>query len=264
MARGDLASAEPLLRRAYALQLRLSDELSDETIDARNGLADLLVVRGKTAEAEALLRQNVEDVRKVYGDPSMMLGIMWNNFANALSDIPEKRGESEQAYLEAIRLLEATLEPGHPEIANAYNNIGALYLATGEWEKAAAAHEKGLQLRLAALGPDHPNTAASRMGLGLSLNRLGRAAEAEAMVREARDSFARSLGPSHWRTANAQCQLSYVLRDRGKLAEALAELRPAQATLLAELGPEHVRTRTATQALEELESSVAGGAGKAP
>jgi tetratricopeptide (TPR) repeat protein len=254
-ARGELDASEQLLRRAFELQTQLPDAKDHDTIHARNGLAELLVVRGKTEEAEALLRLNVEEIRRVYGDPSTTLGIAWNNLANALSDVPAKYDDAERAYLEAIRLLEATLEPGHPEIANSYNNIGALYVVTEEWEKAAAAHRTGLELRVKALGPDHPNTAASRMGLAISLNRLGRAAEAEAMAREARDAFSRALGASHWRTANAQLQLGIIVRDRGRSAEALALVRPAHATLLAELGPEHPRTIRAASALAEMEAA---------
>ena len=141
-ARGNLEAAEPMLRRAYDLQTRLSGELSDATVNARNGLAELLVVRGKTDEAESLLRRNVDAVRKIYGDSNPTLGIAWNNLANATSDIPEKFGEAEQAYLEAIRILEATLEPGHPEIAKSHSNLGALYIKTGRIRKGGAGTQR--------------------------------------------------------------------------------------------------------------------------
>jgi serine/threonine protein kinase/tetratricopeptide (TPR) repeat protein len=260
MARGELEAAEPLLRRAYDLQTKLSGEDSDETVNARNGLAELLVVRGKTDEAELLLRRNVEAVRKIYGEGSATLGIAWNNLANALSDIPEKYGEAETAYLESVRILESSLEPGHPEIANSHNNLGSLYVKMERWQDAVEQHRIGLKLRTAALGPDHPNTTASRVGLALAMNKLGQSAEAEAMLRQAKASFTKSLGPGHWRTANAQYQLGIVLRDRGKLAEALAEVKPAQAILLAELGPEHPRTVAATKTLTELEAAAGGAA----
>jgi tetratricopeptide (TPR) repeat protein len=254
-ARGNLEAAEPLLRRAYDLQTRLTGELSDATVNVRNGLAELLVVRGKTDEAESLLRRNVDAVRKIYGDSNPTLGIAWNNLANATSDIPEKFGEAEQAYLEAIRILEATLEPGHPEIATSHHNLGALHVKTGEYEKAEREHTIALEMRNTALGPEHPNTIASRMGIALAKNKLGQRAEAEAILREVKASFARNLGPDHWRTANAQYQLGIVLRDRGKYAEALAEVKPAQAILLADLGPEHPRTVAATKTLTELEKA---------
>ncbi|MGH8203653.1 MAG: tetratricopeptide repeat protein, partial [Steroidobacteraceae bacterium] len=263
-ARGDLAAAEPLLRRAYDLQTRLSGELSDGTVNARNGLADLLVVRGKTGEAEALLRKNVDAVRSIYGESSVTLGIMWNNLANALSDIPAKYVEAEKAYLEAIRILEAALEPGHPEIATSHNNLGSLYVKTGDFDRAAGEYAIALELRLARLGPEHTSTISSGMGLALAWNGLGRRAEAEAALREAKAAFGRSLGPAHWRTANAQYQLGVVLKDQGKLAEALAEVKPAREILLADLGPDHPRTAPATRTLAELETALQAGVSTGP
>jgi tetratricopeptide (TPR) repeat protein len=263
-ARGDLAAAEPQLRRAYDLQVKLTGERSDGTVNARNGLADLLIVRGKTGEAEALLRINVDAVRGIYGESSVTLGIAWNNLANALSDIPARYGEAEEAYLEAIRILEATLEPGHPEIANSRNNLGALYVKTGDFEKAEREYGIALELRQARLGPEHTSTISSGMGLALAWNGLGRRAEAETALREAKAAFTRSLGPTHWRTANAQYQLGVVLKDQGKLAEALAEVKPAQAVLLADLGADHPRTAPATRTLAELETALQAGVRTGP
>ncbi len=253
-ARSDLDAAEPLLRRAYDLQTKLAGEMSDATMNARNGLADLLVVRGKTEEAEVLLRRNVDVVRAIYGESSANIGIAWNNLANALSDIPTKYAEAEKAYLEAIRILEAALEAGHPELANVHNNLGSLFVKTSDFDKAAREHGIALELRLASLGLEHPNTTSSQMGLGLALNKLGRRAEAERLLRDAKSSFTKSLGATHWRTANAQYQLGVVLRDDGRLAESLAEVRQAQEILLAELGPDHLRTVAATETLADLEA----------
>jgi serine/threonine protein kinase/tetratricopeptide (TPR) repeat protein len=255
-AQGDLESAEPLLRRAYDLQIRLSGQFSHPTNEVRNGLAELLATRGKTAEAETLLRQNVEAVRKIHGEASPALGVAWNNLANATSDIPEKYGEAEQEYLEAIRIFRAALEQGHPEIANAYNNLGALYIKTQQWGRALEVQKIALGIRVEALGPDHPNTAASRMGVALAQNRLGQGEAAEATMREVIASFTRSLGPTHWRTANARLQLGLILRDNGRAEEARAEIKPAQEIMVAELGSDHPRTMSATKALAELEETI--------
>ncbi len=263
-ARGDLKAAEPLLRRAYDLQTKLTGEFSVDTVNVRNGLADFLVVRGNTDEAESLFRRNVDAVRQIYGDKDATLGIAWNNLANALSDIPARYGEAEKAYLEAIRILTVALGPEHPEVSNSYNNLGALYNKTDKPQKAADAYRLALKQRMVTIGPDHPSTTASRMGLGVALNKLGERAEAEAMLRDAKAAFAKSLGPQHWRTANAQYQLGIVLRDRGKHAEALAEVSAGHTILLAELGPDHPRTVAAAQVLAELQGDRQAGLRTAP
>ena len=251
-AQGDLESAEPLLRRAYDLQTKLSGELSDDTVNARNGLAILLTVRGKTDEAESLLRRNVAAVEQIYGESSASLGIAWNNLANALSDIPARYGEAEKAYLEAIRIFESSLGRAHPEYSNAYSNLGALYNKTEQWQKAADAYRIALTQRLVTFGADHASTTSSRMGLAVAMNKLGQSAEAEAMLRQAKSDFSRNLGQNHWRTGNAQFQLGVVLRDRGKPDEAFAEVNAGHAILLESLGPDHPRTIAAAQVLAGL------------
>jgi tetratricopeptide (TPR) repeat protein len=257
-AQGQLAEAEGLLRRALSLQVGLQGELAEDTVDVRNGLAELLVVAGKTDEAEKLLRENVEATRRIYGETHAMHGITWNNLGNALSDIPEKFGDAELAYLRAIDILSASLGVAHPEIATTYHNLGALYLKTHEWQKSADVHRKALDLRTALIGPDHPNTTSSRMGLALALNKLGKQAEAEALIREAQAAFANSLGSDHWRTANAQYYLGVVLQAEGKQAEALREVRDAHAKLVAALGADHPRAQAAAKTLAELTAAGPG------
>ena len=170
----------------------------------------------------------------------------------------------ERKHSQSSRILESALPPGHPEIANSHNNLGALYLATGKSEAAAREYGIALELRLAALGPGHPNTLNSRMGVALAMNRLGQRAEAEAILREIKASFAKSLGPTHWRAANVQYHLGVVLKDLGKVDQALVEVRQAHAILLAELGPDHPRTAAAAATLAELESAVTAAVRTAP
>jgi non-specific serine/threonine protein kinase/serine/threonine-protein kinase len=251
-AQGRLADAETPLRRALALQLEREGELDEDTLDARNGLADLLVIAGKTDEAERLLRQNVEAALRIYGEWHAMHGITWNNLGNALSDIPEKFGEAERAYLQAIEILSRALGVAHPEVATTYHNLGALYLKTQQWQKSADVHRRALDLRSALIGPDHPNTTSSRMGLALALNKLGKTREAAALMREAQAAFAGSLGPDHWRTANAQYYLGVVLLAEGRRDAALAEVRAAHAKLVAALGADHPRAQAAAKTLAEL------------
>ena len=109
-------------------------------MEARNGLADVLVVIGKPLEAEPLLRANVADATKLYGEVHPIVGITYTNLGNALSDIPEKYGEAEVAYLRALEILLQTKGAEHFEVATVQNNLGALYLKTQEWERAVEAY----------------------------------------------------------------------------------------------------------------------------
>ncbi|MBX3702574.1 MAG: tetratricopeptide repeat protein [Steroidobacteraceae bacterium] len=248
-----LGEAEDLLRRAHAMQLATGGGNTERAIETRNGLADVLVLTGRPAEAESLLRQNLESVRVVYGERHGQYGVAWNNLGNAISDIPEKFGEAEQAYLKALEPLSAMYGLAHPEIATTYNNLGALYLKTREWQKAAQAYQRSLELREQLLGPAHAYTAGTKLGYALALNRLGRAAEAERLLREVHAMLSDSIGPAHSRTVNAQYYLGVILKEQGKTAEALSVVREARQRLERALGADHPRTLAAQKTLDELE-----------
>jgi tetratricopeptide (TPR) repeat protein len=155
-AQGRLEEADRYLRRALEMQVAVADEFAEATIDGRAGLAENLVLLNRPDEALPLLRQNVEIVRRAYGERHASLGIAWNNLANALSDIPEHLAEAEQAYLTALDILSSAQGLAHPEIATLYNNLGALYIRTRHWERAADVNRRALDLRIALLGDRHP------------------------------------------------------------------------------------------------------------
>lgn len=255
VAQGRLSEAKDLLARALELRVESDGEFAESTMNARNGLADAMVVAGESAEAERLMQQNVDASRRIYGEVHPVVGIAYNDLGNALSDLPERYADAEQAYLRALDIYSQTYGLAHPEVATAYNNLGSFYLKVRQWQKAADAHRKGLDLRLVTIGPGHADTASSKMGLALALNKLEQYEQAELLEREAYRGFSESLGADHWRTANARYYLGVILQAQGKLREAEREIRPAHEVLLKALGADHPRTRAAQKSLAELDGS---------
>ena len=219
-AEGDLPQAERLLQQALDLQLQLDGPLAELTLEAKSALADVIVMKGEPARGEPLLRELVDDVRKVYGEEHGELGVALNNLANALMDIPEKRPEAANVYLAAIDIYRRTLGPMHPEVATTFNNLGALYLKTQEWARADEAFRQSIAIRMNTIGADHPETAAAQHGRALALNKLERFDEAETLLRQSIATFGRALGADHWRTANARMYLGLVLNNQGRHADA--------------------------------------------
>ncbi len=118
-AQGQLPEAERLLQDAYEIYLAQDGPLGEMTFEAKNGLADTLVVMGQAPRAEPLFRELVEDVRRVYGDKHAEMGVALNNLGNALSDIPEKYAEAAEVYLAAAEITRRTRGDLHPETATA-------------------------------------------------------------------------------------------------------------------------------------------------
>ena len=56
----------------------------------------------------------------------------------------------------------------HPDVANSYNNIGAVYYFQRNFEKSLACYEKSLKTRLAVFGENHPEVATSYYNIGLA------------------------------------------------------------------------------------------------
>ncbi len=188
-AQGELPEAERLLQDAYEIYLEQDGPLGEMTLEAKNGLADTLVIMGQSPRAEPLFRELVEDVRRVYGDEHAEMGVVLNNLGNALSDIPEKYAEAAEVYLAAAAITRRTRGNLHPETATTYNNLGALYLKTQDWEKADAAFQHAIAIRLSVFGPDHPHTAQALRSRAEALGRLGRLSEAEQLLRESVASY---------------------------------------------------------------------------
>jgi non-specific serine/threonine protein kinase/serine/threonine-protein kinase len=254
-AQGELPQAERLLQEAYELYLEQDGPLGEMTLETKNGLADTLVIMGQPSRAEPLLRELVEDVRQVYGDEHTEMGIVLNNLGNALSDIPEKYAEAAEVYLAAAAIARRTRGNLHPETATTYNNLGALYLKTQDWEKADEAFQQAIAIRLSLFGPGHPHTAQALRSRAEALGRLGRLGEAERLLRESVASYQGSLGPEHWRTANAQLYLGWVLGLEGRFPEATREMSEAYARLVKSLGADHPRVVAAKDLM--LEAGVA-------
>jgi serine/threonine protein kinase/uncharacterized protein HemY len=261
-AQGQLPEAQQLLRRALDEELSIGSTVTEDMIEARNGLADVLVTMGKSVEAEPLLRQIVDDVTRLYGDVHPMVGVAYTNLGNALSDIPEKFGAAEQAYLKAIDIVSQTKGPQHQEIATAHNNLGALYLKTQEWQRAADAYAKSIALRSTLLGERHPDTASTRIGHALALIRLGELRAAESALRDGIEVFTANIGAEHWRTANARVYLGISLTRQKRFDEAEREITEARRLLIGSLGAEHYRVAQADKALVELEAAEKEAAGK--
>jgi serine/threonine-protein kinase len=134
-------------------------------------------------------------------------------------------------------VLEQTLGPDHPSVAEALNNLGVALGSAGRHADALSTHERSLALRDKLYGPDSIESANARNGVGLALVELGRAGEAVATL-----------------------ERSLAIRDRveGPPAD-LAEARFALARAIAETDRKRAQS-LATQALDAYRSPPLFGA----
>jgi serine/threonine protein kinase/Flp pilus assembly protein TadD len=150
----------------------------------------------------------------------------------ALADLAISRGDLLTARAERLavcELRERHLAEGDPQLAAAWNNLGAAHDRLGELPEARRAYERALALRERHLRPGHPEIAAVLTNLaGLQL--------AEGDPGGARRSYERALeisraafGPVHPRVATILHNLGVLARKQGDHAEAVERHRGALA-----------------------------------
>lgn len=85
----------------------------------------------------------------------------------------------------------------HPNTAGALNNLGLIYQARGEHEKALESFERALRIYETTRGKEHPSVAASLLNLTIPLESMGRYDEAAAHMKTALELAEKAFGPEN-------------------------------------------------------------------
>jgi tetratricopeptide (TPR) repeat protein len=138
----------------------------------------------------------------------------------------------------ALSILLEALEPGHPDIARALNNLASLYRAQGKLAEAETLAEQALAIIEAAHGPDHPEVGMAGSNLAGIYQERGKMTEAVPLQERALAIMEKQRGPEHTDTTKALNNLGDAYRAQGKLAEAEALFRRALAIRQKILAPD--------------------------
>ena len=83
-------------------------------------------------------------------------------------------------YEEALEYYQKSLEiqtrvsgQDHPDVADSFNNIGAVYAGKGDLENALLHMRKALEIQTRVFGSDHPDVAASFNNIGAVYEKKG-------------------------------------------------------------------------------------------
>lgn len=212
--KGLYSDAEPLLRRALALDEQLYGGKGFGTSIGLFNLAVTLKESGRLEEAEPLMRR-------------------------ALLIAYDRSGDGNP-------LLE------HPNLTKQINGLALLLMETGRKEEGEDLIRKALSIDMDAFGEDHPFVARDLHNLSVVLISMGRAHEAEPLIRRSLELSRTTNGNTHPSTARRLQILASILREQGRLNEAAPMVREALELFEQILGPDHPKTRSARQDLESL------------
>jgi tetratricopeptide (TPR) repeat protein len=237
------AQAEPLYRRALAIdETRLGLDHPDVARDLNN-LAELLRATNRLAEAEPLLRRALAIDEVKFGPDHPHVAIHLNNLAQLLQATNRLR-EAEQQFRRALAIDEVKSGPDHPNVARALSSLAELLRSTNRLTEAEPMMRRALAIAEARFGPKHPEVAIRLNNLALLLRMTNRLTEAEPLMRRALAIDETCFGPDHSNIAVHLNNLARLLHATNRLGEAEPLYRRAVAIDEARLGLDHPTVAT--------------------
>jgi CHAT domain-containing protein/tetratricopeptide (TPR) repeat protein len=233
-----LAEAEPLFRRALAIDEKSLGPDHPNFATDLNNLAALLKDTNRLAEAESVIRRALAIGEKSLGPDHTNIAKNLSNLAQLLP-ATNRLAEAEPLHRRALAIEEKNLGPDHPSVAIQLRYLAGLLQDTGRLAEAEPLLRRALAIDEKSLGSDHPNVAADLRNLGGLLQATNRLAEAEPLQRRALAISEKSLGPDHTSVAVTLDNLALLMGGTNRLAEAEPLVRRALAINEKSFGPKH-------------------------
>lgn len=207
---------------------------------ARSAQASLLNDRGvvllrqeRYAEAEAILREGLQESQRLYGENHPNLIVQYGNLAGAIRQQggDDKLETSLPFYERARSLALERYGPDHPQSVAFTYNLGNAYRELGQVDQALAMHREALERR-SALPETHMFQGLVHLGLGQSELAAGNLEVAREHLQTAVDRLGELVGEDFLRRIQAMDSLADVYEALGDGARATA-LREEAASLRA-------------------------------
>ena len=202
--------AEPLYRRAIAIDETVHGPEHPEVAIDINNLANLYRATGRYAEAKPLFDRALAIGEKTLGPDHPDLAIRLNSLALLYQDTG-RYAEAEPLFQRALAISDKALAPDHPTLAIRLSNLAVLYQDTGRYAEAEPLLERAIDIGEKTLGPDHPNLATWLNNLANLYRATGRYAEAEPLFQRAIAIFEASLPPDHPHLATVRANHARLL-----------------------------------------------------
>ena len=247
-AKGDLASAEELLRAALAGKSMLRDVPAVSRLETEQELALVLAERGRYADAEPLARTLYTSKLALLGPrhPSVLRAA--NNLAEALLALGQS-AEARALLADAIAPLAEVLGPLHEDTLSARNNLAAAMNDLGDTEAASRLYAENRDAFRDRSGGEDVRTILASANLAQCLAVVGRDADAELEFRATTDVALRVLGPTSRITLANDANYAAFLTEHERYAEAVVVLERAAPLIERELGKAHPQCLAARTSL---------------
>ena len=237
-ARAEFQQAEPLMRRALAINECIYGMEHPEVSTALNSLAILLKTTNRLPDAEPLLRRAIAIDERTYGAEHLEVAKKRNNLAQLLQDT-NRLPEAEQIMVKVLESFGNHYGENHPNVAIALSNLASLLLATNRLVEAEPLMRRALAIDEESYEPDDPKVAADLNNLASLLVAMNRLPEAEPLMMRVVNIFEKSYGENHPYVATGLSNLASVFQNTNRAMEAEPLMRRALAIHEHSYGKEH-------------------------
>ena len=134
-------AAEPLLRRALAIERKALGTGNPATGITMNNLANTLLRLGRLKEAEAIARESLQILEAALGSNHTRVAVIHSNLAAILREKPDLPG-ARRHYSRALAIDEAAFGPTHPEVLADLGNLAEVVEAMGDKQEAKRLSER--------------------------------------------------------------------------------------------------------------------------
>jgi serine/threonine-protein kinase len=211
------AEAESLYRRVITIRREAGAEL--RLTHPLGNLAALLGNQGRSAEAEALLRENLALVIRILGKGSSEEATS----LSALAGEMQRQGrlsEAEELSRRSIDTWKLATAPDHPAVSVGLSALARIVEAQGRLPEAERIAREALELRHRTLAPTHSLVGLSLIQVGWLRMRQGGHLEAERLLQEAVGILEPQTAPTHSDIRSAYRVLSEIFDSLGRSADA--------------------------------------------
>jgi CRP-like cAMP-binding protein/tetratricopeptide (TPR) repeat protein len=241
---GRLAAAGKLAQASVQTAAFLSRD-DPAAMTARGCLADTLVRRGRSGEAETLYRELLADRCRVLGDDHLDTLTTRHDLAAAIG-MQGRYREAEQLYRGLLDDDYRLLGPGHRETLAARYNQARMIGLQGRYAEAEKLGRGVLADQHRLLGDSDPDSLTTRQHLARLTGKAGRYADAERMYRQVLADRRRVLGNDHPDTLATRHRLARIIGLQGRYAEAeelCHQILQDRRRLLGDDHPDNLATR---------------------
>jgi serine/threonine-protein kinase len=224
--------ARPHFAAAIKLDSQTRGQHDRQTLRDVNLMTSLLDESGRYAEAEPLMRQNLEECTTVLGpddattlDAEYQLGVLQYHL--------QKLDLAETVLGNCLAKQRRVMDSQHPDTLRTINQLGIVLQDRGRLDEAdslALEYEHGIRCLFGTKHPDNVTALASRARVRLNQGRLD---EAELLYGRALSEAKRIFGAEHPRSLAAAIDCTRAMQRNGKQADAAQLLREERTSLQA-------------------------------